>query len=483
MRFRKKLKRLFGSSAIRVSQSIGYDIKRISDCSAEIAHLKSIKDIPQRLSAARELVRKYPDHPMPHYQLALCMHITCEPQVFRQFDLYGEVRRQWLIQTGLDELGLEFIWPGMVVGSVGNHYALEGLLNANRLDLRPEKRPFLLLSHDLQLRNEALFEYFEPYLTVIRNEEAIESLRELQSNLTLPLGACLTMHEGALYLDLAANWVDQTRKDKGLDGSLFRLKDNHFEKGVLALRQLGLPEDAWYVTLHVRQPGYRGENSNTTTENWRNVNPMDYLKAVKLIVKEGGWVFRMGDPSMTPLPRMPQVIDYAHNSIRSDWMDVFLAASCRFCIGTASGFFRIPRYFGVPVILTNLAQTVQYFSLREVDLFLPRLLRRRSNKTYLSFSELMSPPTSMFWSKKAFADSGLQWVDNSPEVLEAATREMLQLTASGTPPSHSDEDLQKRFKAIAEECGMKHGGRTVRAFANISYDFLSRHSDLLEGEA
>jgi putative glycosyltransferase (TIGR04372 family) len=67
------------------------------------------------------------------------------------------------------------------------------------------------------------------------------------------------------------------------------------------------------------------------------LTPLDYIKAIKAVTKAGGWVFRMGDPSMTPLPKMPQVIDYAHNEIRCDWMDIFLGATFKFLIGTGSG--------------------------------------------------------------------------------------------------------------------------------------------------
>ena len=54
-------------------------------------------------------------------------------------------------------------------------------------------------------------------------------------------------------------------------------------------------------------------------------------------MERGAWCLRMGDPSMRPMPRAPRVIDYAHSAIRSDWMDVFLCARCRFFIGNTSG--------------------------------------------------------------------------------------------------------------------------------------------------
>ena len=88
--------------------------------------------------------------------------------------------------------------------------------------------------------------------------------------------------------------------------------------GEHALKNLGLPEDAWYVTLHLREPGYKGETRNNTNIHFRNVNPLDYMKACNVVTQAGGWVFRMGDSSMTKLPQMPQVIEYAHNEIKCD---------------------------------------------------------------------------------------------------------------------------------------------------------------------
>ena len=61
-----------------------------------------------------------------------------------------------------------------------------------------------------------------------------------------------------------------------------------------------------------------------------------YLPAIKTVVAHGGWVFRMGNPTMKPLPAMEHVIDYAYSDVRSDWMDVFLCSQCRFMIGTAA---------------------------------------------------------------------------------------------------------------------------------------------------
>ena len=133
------------------------------------------------------------------------------------------------------------------------------------------------------------------------------------------------------------------------------------------------------------------------------------------------------------------------------------------------------------MIFTNCAMTVPYFSLMEHDLFLPRLLKHNSSNKYLSFQELMSPPTSMFWTENRIRNAGLYWVENTPEELEAVTKEMLERTKSPSSKM-ADDELQRRFKALAKACGKKHdGGRPVKAFAHISRDFLQHHADLLEG--
>ena len=91
----------------------------------------------------------------------------------------------------------------------------------------------------------------------------------------------------------------------------------------------------------------------------------------------------------------------------------------------------------------------------------------------------MTPPNSMHFSDLHYSESGISWVENTPEELEAATREMLKKTDSDSSGLHSDDVLQQRFKSLADTCGLKYGGHRVKAFASISSDFLEQHADLL----
>ena len=219
----RRIKRWIGRPVVDLSRRLGVDIQKVQVLDLQIRKLRSIKNSETRLRATEELVRKYPRHPKPHLALMECYHNLSDTRQFEQMNQYGEVRREWLEETGLARLDMEFIWPGMVLGSFGNHYAIEGLLRANQYGLRPARKLFLLLPENAQLRNPALFEYFEPHLHVVRDGESIQALRRLEAFLTLPLGICLPLNDSCPYLDVAANRIEIERERQGGELALFQL--------------------------------------------------------------------------------------------------------------------------------------------------------------------------------------------------------------------------------------------------------------------
>lgn len=146
------------------------------------------------------------------------------------------------------------------------------------------------------------------------------------------------MSKNRAYHAVQEEWQRQERKP------LLRLTPAHAALGREGLRRLGVPDEAWFVCLHVREGGYLKEASNSQ-ESARNADIMTYLPAIEEIVRRGGWVIRIGDPSVTPLPKMDNVVDYALTSVRSGEMDVFLVARAKFLLGTSSGMFAVAMAF------------------------------------------------------------------------------------------------------------------------------------------
>ena len=99
---------------------------------------------------------------------------------------------------------------------------------------------------------------------------------------------------------------------------LVKLKNNmsplsNEKKGAEFLKKVGLNKNSWFVTLHVRE-----DNNKNTSENFRNSNPFNYIKAIKKITSNGGFVFRMGDKNSSMFPKMENFYDYAHSDFKSE---------------------------------------------------------------------------------------------------------------------------------------------------------------------
>ncbi len=103
------------------------------------------------------------------------------------------------------------------------------------------------------------------------------------------------------------------------------------------------------MTLHCREPGFRADG----LQDLRNVEVASYLPAVRDLVERGYVVVRVGDPSMTPLPPMDGVFDYALSPLKSDDLDILLLGAARFHVGSSSGLSQVPLLFGTPCLSLN----------------------------------------------------------------------------------------------------------------------------------
>ena len=106
-----------------------------------------------------------------------------------------------------------------------------------------------------------------------------------------------------------------------------------------------------YVVLHVRTPGFYGEDQ--ALSGYRSADIMNYLPAIEIITDAGLWVVRIGDKSMPDLPPMKNVIDYSFGPDKSDLMDFYLIENCEFYMGMDSGPMDVARLFQKRMYLTN----------------------------------------------------------------------------------------------------------------------------------
>jgi putative glycosyltransferase (TIGR04372 family) len=228
------------------------------------------------------------------------------------------------------------------------------------------------------------------------------------------------------------NWPDQ------FDEKKFKLTlPAEIEYGCSqAALKLGLPPDAWYVCLHVREGGYSKDEIN-----FRNSDIENYLDAIKYITSQGGWVIRMGDSSMQKLPSMVQVIDYANHPDRNALLDIFLIKGCDSFIGTSSGMIHVAELFDKPMLFTNAVSYLNDLPQKIGDLIIFKHVKSKSMNRTLSLKEWLNSCNKI--ETKTWSSEDWEYIQNTSGEILIATKQFL-----GDRTERTYSELQREFKDL-----------------------------------
>ena len=190
------------------------------------------------------------------------------------------------------------------------------------------------------------------------------------------------------------------------------------------------------------------------------------------VVTRGGWAIRIGDKGMTPFAAMPGVIDYAHADFKSDWMDIFLLAQCRFFVGSPSGPAQVPHLFGVPTVYTNWIPLADY-PYHAGGLLIYKTHRDSGTGGKLPYAAFLSLRTDY---SSINARKGISVEENTADEIRDVVVEMLDRLDGKLPPATpEDEARQARFRELA--------GLTGRGRPLLGRAFLAANADLLDPAA
>ena len=325
--------------------------------------------------------------------------------------------------------------PNFLVTRIGETALQLGIFAMmNEMGMFSEPFKGVVLAPEGEVANETLLGYFKPWIEIARKADPLELPSFNASDVRFPDGNIL--HEDRAAVAIFKLWEDEGR------GPLLSLTKEHRKKGEQALKKLGLPSDAWFVGLHVRDQGFF--DNDDSTNDFRNADIENFYKAIETITDAGGWVVRLGHPKMQPLPpSMPQVIDYAQSKERSDWLDIYLMAAARFFLGTTSGPWIVADLFGVPVAQTNNTPfSERPFSKR--DIYISKLHLDGLDKP-IPFNEAMRPPY-----RNRYNDVG-PIRDNTSDEINELVIEMLDQLEGRLELSKEDDERQAKIIALSEE--------------------------------
>ena len=143
-----------------------------------------------------------------------------------------------------------------------------------------------------------------------------------------------------------------------------RLTESDQRRGNSELRGLGVDPDIPYVCLVVRDGGHYASLGEKESDGYSflNFEIASFEQAALWLVEHGYQVVRMGAGTETPLSTShPQIVDYANSQYRSEFLDIYIAATCSFAISTQTGPDAVCLAFRRPVCYIDVSRFSQFF--------------------------------------------------------------------------------------------------------------------------
>lgn len=364
-----------------------------------------------------------------------------QKELAQKVGLSGKIRKILTDNYGIPLHEPIRILPYEWVTLIGHIAMLDSYLKLQKLGMGQAGEVLLLAPHD-KVANHTYLNLWRPHVRVIDHPYLIDDL--------FPYQRCFgDAFNGYLRRDgSAGDWTElgalgQKEWDRSGQGPLIAISPRLKQQGFESLRKMGLSESDWFVALHIRSSGFHYEGKRSI-QTHRNAEVEDYIPAIKAITSQGGWVIRMGDATMNPLPFMDRVIDYPHTEFKSEQCDIFLAATARFFLGTTSGLTNAVISLGTPCLLVNCISN--YFQLwNNRVLFTLKPLWHRKERRYLNLSEMVSENFRWkIFNINNLADLHLEPHSNTSGEIEEAVREMLKRLERGNILEETEADVRLR---------------------------------------
>ena len=265
------------------------------------------------------------------------------------------------------------------------------------------------------------------------------------------------------------------------------LTDEELKFGDHLRQSLGIPKDAQYVCLGLKESAYYasittesgyGQDLFHQANDSRNVDIANYMLAATHLANLGIYVVRLGSVVGAQLSkdRHKFIIDYATEA-RSELGDVVFGANCKFTINAAAGSWVFIAAQNRPIVRCDQYELGHHNDFRFIGpkhISILRLLKFKENSKLTPFSE-MALGGQKWADDKVLASLGLEPIPNTPEEILNAVIEMNDWVDGKLELSEHDEELQTKFY----NCYPPETRLEKNPLVRISPSFLRKYQDLL----
>ena len=234
----------------------------------------------------------------------------------------------------------------------------------------------------------------------------------------------LKLNEPKLSITGSMNGLDKT-------ASHVSFTANEIEEGKKGLVKIGINPDKPYVCLIVRDGGHYKSKGEIESAGYEvlNFDINNFSGVAEALVESGFQVIRMGSGSERPFTSKPEgVIDYALSNNRSEFLDVFIAATCEFAVSTQTGPDAVCMLFRRPVLYVDVTRYCQFFFGSELATWSP--VRLQKNGSILNLSEVVNSEIAWFKDPNLFSKNGISQQKTSSSELKELVRSYIRARGS-----------------------------------------------------
>jgi len=248
-------------------------------------------------------------------------------------------------------------------------------------------------------------------------------------------------------------------------------------RGEAALRDLGIPDGAPFVCLHIRDNGYLKKMlpwRQWDYHDYRDCNVQNYILAAQKLVERGYYVIRMGvfvNEAMNV--SHPMIIDYAVNGKRSDFMDIYLCAKCAFFVSNSTGIDAVPWALRKPIVYVDMVPLGEMSTSSSKFIATTKKHWLKSEKRFMTFCEIFDSGVARFVHSEPYQSRGIDLIESTPEEIADVVLEMEERIKGTYQTTEEDEDLQDQFWSFYPKYDF-NGDLSGEIRSRVGADFLRR---------
>ena len=230
------------------------------------------------------------------------------------------------------------------------------------------------------------------------------------------------------------------------------LTDTEIAEGMSQLRAIGVNPDKPYACLVVRDGGYYASLGEKESDGYSflNFDISTFEQAALSLVQRGYQVVRMGAGSAVTFGAgHPSVIDYANSNLRSEFLDIYIAATCSFAVSTQTGPDAVCLAFRRPVCYIDVTRYSQFFFGTKLAWWNPTELWQGDSR--LTLRDILRG--AIFWIKDPndFIREGIRQVRSSAERIDHLVMSFVNSFESDLRQVSSEDITTRTVQKLIED--------------------------------